>query len=142
MGYTGEQKRQYQIQWLSRRRDEWLRANGPCASCGSWDDLEVDHIDRATKEFEPTQVWSRRADVRDAELAKCQVLCGECHAAKTKAEWIDLSTAEHGTRARYDSRTRPCRCDSCRAAKAAHMRDWRRRLRLSLTSTVQDGASA
>lgn len=84
MGYKDPNKqRQYQLAWMHRRRDDWIQANGPC-SCGTWDNLEVDHIDASTKTMDPAGIWSRRQEVRDAELAKCQVLCADCHKAKKR----------------------------------------------------------
>ena len=49
MGYIGEQKRVYQREWLARRRKAWFDLNGPCIKCGSWDDLELDHINPKDK---------------------------------------------------------------------------------------------
>jgi len=76
-----EAQREYQRRWMARRREDWLSANGPCVKCGSWDDLEVDHIDPSKKVSH--KVWSWREDRRLEELAKCQVLCRNCHYAKT-----------------------------------------------------------
>jgi hypothetical protein len=39
-----EQQRQYQNDWIQRRRRDWLAEHGPCADCETWDDLEVDHV--------------------------------------------------------------------------------------------------
>jgi hypothetical protein len=86
MAYTGDKKREYQKKWVDKRRRQWIDANGPCNLCGSKEKLEVDHIDRTTKEHNPRQLWSRKASVRDAELKKCQVLCEECHKNKTSKE--------------------------------------------------------
>ena len=85
-----EERRRYLREWNRRRkqqrRQEWLQTNGPCTQCGSWEDLEVDHIDRATKQYQPSQVWSRKKEIRESELAKCQALCKICHKAKTDRE--------------------------------------------------------
>ena len=35
------------------------------------------------------------------------------------------AAAPHGTRARYNSRTRPCRCGLCQSANARYMRRYR-----------------
>lgn len=81
---TREEQREYQRKWIAQRRIAWVQENGPCAKCGSWLDLEVDHVDPALKAMFPRDIWSRRQEVRDAELAKCQVLCGACHIIKTR----------------------------------------------------------
>lgn len=79
-----EQQRAYQREWIARRRQEWIEANGPCARCGSDQDLQVDHIDRAQKVDH--KVWSWSQARRDEELAKCQVLCWPCHKEKSIPE--------------------------------------------------------
>lgn len=88
--YTGrmpysdpEKQRTYQREWMARRRKEWLDANGPCIDCDSRENLEVDHVDAATKVSH--RVWSWSQARRVAELAKCVVRCKPCHVAKTSA---------------------------------------------------------
>lgn len=76
--------REYQRKWIARRRAEWFAANGPCARCGSWDDLRLDHVDPRQKVEH--KVWSWSTTRRDAELAKCQVLCFPCHVVKTNED--------------------------------------------------------
>lgn len=71
----------YQARWAKKHRQEWIAENGPCRFCGSWDRLEVDHIDPTQKVTHA--VWSWAPERRDAELAKCQVLCRACHSKKT-----------------------------------------------------------
>src|SRR5712672_2171674 len=85
---TKEEQREYQRQWMIKRRSEWFRENGPCIRCGSWQDLEVDHIDPSTKELHTSALWSMSPlnPKRIKELAKCQVLCHNCHLEKTKKE--------------------------------------------------------
>jgi hypothetical protein len=67
--------------WLKARRDAYLSANGPCVKCGSAEDLEIDHIDPSQKVTH--RIWSWRKERRDVELAKCQIICKECHKRKT-----------------------------------------------------------
>jgi 5-methylcytosine-specific restriction endonuclease McrA len=83
MGYTADQKREYQRNWMRARRQEWISKQGGCVDCGSYEELEVDHVDPAQKEFEVASLWSRCLEVRERELAKCVVRCHECHANKT-----------------------------------------------------------
>jgi 5-methylcytosine-specific restriction endonuclease McrA len=106
--------REYQRVWVKRRRMEWIEANGPCVKCGSTVDLEMDHIDPATKEHHA--IWSWAKERREAELAKCQVLCGRCHE--------DKHSAPHGTATMYD---KGCKCDLCRAANTEKVRKYRQR---------------
>lgn len=103
-----EYLRNYQREWMKKRRQEWIDANGPCVKCGSSVDLEVDHIDRSQKTMNASAVWSRREEIRLAELEKCQVLCAKCHQEKTTEEF---KTVKHGT---YAMRNRwKCKCDEC-----------------------------
>lgn len=78
-----EVRRAYIRARYTRIRTEWIEANGPC-SCGSDVDLEVDHKDPATKVTNAVWAWGKVK--REAELAKCQVLCHECHLNKTSVE--------------------------------------------------------
>lgn len=84
--------RKYQRERSAARRAAWVDANGPCVQCGSTENLEVDHIDPAEKEAAVGALWARSAEVRAAELAKCQVLCRSCHREKTRA--YNLALAE------------------------------------------------
>jgi len=103
--------REYKRRWVAARRAEWM-ADKFCVKCGSTQSLEVDHIDPALKVTH--SVWSWSIPRRTIELAKCQVLCTECHKAKTRA---DRPLPEHGTISRYGS-IHKCRCDLCRRANA------------------------
>lgn len=116
MGYTGEQKRLYDLKWRKTRRQDWIDSQGGCcAVCGSEDRLEVDHVDPATKLMEPAAIWSRRQEVRDEELAKCQVLCYDHHREKTNSDLTLLAGPDvHGTNRTYNN---GCRCDDCKAFK-------------------------
>lgn len=110
MAYSSkEQQRAYAREWLKKRRNEWLLDNGPCAKCGSWEDLEIDHINPADKAFSVSRLWSRSKQVRDKELSKCQVLCHSCHKEKHRG------TIVHGTVTAYDEYG--CRCEFCKSAK-------------------------
>lgn len=117
-----DRQRQYQRDRRARLRAEWIAEHGPCVKCGSWDALEIDHIDPAQKSAHISGFWSRRPEVLYAELAKCQVLCKPCHLEKTYA-----GMAGHGTERRYHYGR--CRCDVCRAGHAARSRAWRAKRR-------------
>ena len=118
MGYTGEQKREYQRRWMQARRNKAIEYLGSsCADCGSSDRLEFDHKVRELKAANIATLLSRKWEVLKAELDKCQLLCGDCHLLKTtKENSIDHT---HGNVQRYD---KGCRCSDCRASKATSMR--------------------
>lgn len=79
-----EYLRNYQLTWMRNRREKWLQENGPCRHCGSWERLEVDHVDPSQKIT--NRVWSWAKEKREAELRKCQILCHACHLRKTAKE--------------------------------------------------------
>jgi hypothetical protein len=120
MGYSGEQKRAYQLAWIKQRRDSWLSENGPCKVCGTWDDLEVDHIDPETKRWTPALIWGRKEADRQQELAKCQVLCNQHYQEKSDNE---KKQKLHGTSTMYRN---GCRCRPCKDHQAWRARDTRR----------------
>jgi 5-methylcytosine-specific restriction endonuclease McrA len=106
-------KRAYQLRYIQERRAAWLEANGPCSICGSWLDLEVDHINREDKISH--KVWSWSEDRMLEELLKCQALCRICHAAKTGAENSAARSKPvvHGIQGGY---RKGCRCGECKSA--------------------------
>ena len=102
--------REYKRKWAAARRAEWM-AGKSCIICGTTQSLEVDHIDPEQKVSH--RIWTWAIPRRDAELAKCQILCTEHHKEKTKAQ---RPIPEHGTVSRYTSKTNKCRCELCRKA--------------------------
>src|SRR5689334_20084212 len=115
MAYIGEQKREYQRQWVAARRAEYFEGKS-CAVCGSTEQLELDHIHPDEKKYSPAALWgmSEKNPNRIAELAKCQVLCFDHHKEKTKIWWA--SKAQHG-RTLY---AKGCKCDICKEAQRLH----------------------
>ncbi|MCV7381583.1 hypothetical protein BST11_25535 [Mycobacterium alsense] len=108
-------QREYQRQWVARRRAEYL-SDRCCAECGSRAELQVDHIDPRTKASHRIWSWS---EVRlRAELDKCQVLCRTCHEAKSiEQQRITHHRVpyRHGTPSMYNRHG--CRCGLCRLWK-------------------------
>ena len=115
------QRREYQRRWMAERRASWFREHGPCAECGSSENLELDHRFRFLKVTH--RIWSWSAERRDRELANCQALCRDCHKAKTRSEFI--KPLVHGTYNAYKKKA--CRCDQCRAWNAQRVRIWNAR---------------
>lgn len=116
-------QRAYQAEWQRSHRMKWMEDNGPCRHCGSWDDLELDHIDPSTKVS--NSVWSWSEVRRNEELAKCQPLCKRCHKAKTLLQTSIPLDLHHGTYSCW--KKKKCRCDRCVSAQREYKRDYRAR---------------
>src|SRR5262245_53788948 len=86
-------QRAYQAQWMRKRRADYL-ADKACVVCGSTEDLQIDHIDPSQKIDH--RIWSWRKERREAELAKCEVLCHRHHIAKTKRDGSQVYVAGEG----------------------------------------------
>lgn len=110
-------KRAYQK--IKDRKRVWFSLNGPCKRCGSWENLELDHINRNEKESHC--VWSWSEDRRSKELEKCQVLCHNCHAKKTHEDLYSMIPL-HG----LNGYRTGCRCDVCRQASTIDRRKYAR----------------
>jgi hypothetical protein len=98
-------RREYMRLWVANRRAEWFKDKS-CVKCGSEENLEIHHVDPATKVAH--QVWTWAKERRDEELSKCEVLCSDCHSIETL--WQNVKF-EHGTRVMY--MRHKCRCDLC-----------------------------
>jgi hypothetical protein len=132
---TIEEQRAYQLGYITAIRKQWFEQNGPCVGCGSWERLELDHIDRTEKRTH--RVWSLSKESREAELSKCQVLCEECHKAKTRAE--NTKPLVHGTANGYKGKG--CRCDECRKWNTDSHRE-RRHKRKEIAGAGHDPATS
>lgn len=62
---------------------------GRCALCGAVDDLEFDHVKVGKKDNITRMLTHSQARLRE-ELAKCQLLCVECHEEITLAREATL----------------------------------------------------
>jgi len=113
-----DKQREYQRNWMRERREAFFKGK-VCVNCGADERLELDHIDRDTKVSH--NVWSWSEQRRLEELDKCQVLCEDCHMAKT-IEQMDRSP--HGTHNRYVS---GCRCQPCKKAHSISTTQWKSR---------------
>ena len=115
----GEEKRAYQRAWLAARRATWFE-DKKCVKCGSTDSLELHHIDPKTKVSH--RVWSWAQARSEKELAKCEVLCHECHLPESIEHWKEmystpLSKKKHGTSTTYTRHG--CRCILCKTWRSS-----------------------
>ncbi len=106
---TVKEQREYQRLWMAKRRREFLDGKC-CMDCGTEAELEIHHRDPTQKVTH--SVFSWRKERRDVELAKCDIVCRECHVIRHR---ILLGSPMHGTRRSYDH---GCRCHLCRMASA------------------------
>jgi hypothetical protein len=61
---------------------EAYKRSHPCIKCGEPDPIVLDFHHRNPKEKElrvSSMVWSHKIEAIDAEIAKCDVLCANCH---------------------------------------------------------------
>jgi 5-methylcytosine-specific restriction endonuclease McrA len=135
MGYLNPLKqRNFQRNWMARVRAAWLAENGPCKRCGSSERLEVHHKDPATKVSH--RVWSWAPERRAEELAKCEVLCHECHRQETRAWYAERFPIVHGNRNR--GYKRGCRCMPCTSAAVQYNRELAAKRRAQFVSSAED----
>ena len=74
----------------------YLKSN-PCVTCGETriPCLQFDHLDGSAKEANVAQMTrSNSLEKIIAEIAKCQVLCANCHAMKTAEDFNWYSRLE------------------------------------------------
>ena len=89
MPLYGERKKEYQKEWIRKRREDFF-FDKSCVRCSSKEDLELDHVDRIAKTEH--RIWSWSKARREEEIAKCQILCSECHKIKSAKEVQELLT--------------------------------------------------
>lgn len=107
------------IRYYERRAWAIDLLGGACIACGATADLEIDHIDPATKSYEIGSRLARYSKDRIlVELLKCQLLCVEHHRAKSRRE--ARARVTHGKyHAAYHLR---CDCDLCAEFKRTYVR--------------------
>lgn len=93
---------------------------GKCSTCGTADDLQIDHVDPALKKIKLGKMWSIAEDRYLSELRKCQLLCGEHHRQKSRTE----QSVPHGGGV---AGKRNCRCAECAPLKNAYQKRYRGR---------------
>lgn len=80
---TPELQREYARKWMAERRRSFFQ-DKKCSICASSDNLELDHIDPLTKVSH--RIWSWSQPRREAEIAKCRIVCKPCHDVKSRTE--------------------------------------------------------
>lgn len=117
-----EYMQKYQREWVAKRRAAFF-ADRSCEWCGSTKRLELDHIDPSQKVDH--KIWSWSEVRRNEEIAKCQILCHDCHLIKTADDY--RKNAKHGT---YPMRNRyGCECEECKEYVRRSKRESRARIK-------------
>lgn len=132
-----EYMKEYMLKRYHQRRAEIISLlGGVCTSCGSTDELEIDHKDPTEKEFNLSRkLHTLSKEKLDEEVAKCQLLCDKCHNEKSVGEkGQTIARGTHGTISSF----RYCKCDLCREANNKWMREYKRR-RKEQGSVTQPG---
>lgn len=72
-----------------------IKAERGCLQCGERDPLVLDfnHRDRSQKEYTIARILTKEWDVIAAEIAKCDVLCSNCHRRHHRPKWYDWMLA-------------------------------------------------
>lgn len=115
---------EYMKGWYERRHAEALeQLGGKCVRCGTTENLEIDHIKAETVDRRMRNgrggMWTVSEERFQAELAKCQLLCHDCHRKKTRENGetggghnkIQDDAYQHGTARMYHYKK--CRCKWC-----------------------------
>lgn len=130
--HYNERMAQYMLNRYHRRRESFIESRGrKCQKCGSpGPEFEIDHRDQHSKSFSVSKAFSGWSEKRlQAELVKCQLLCLDCHHAKTRRDLAE----RFGQRERWEHGTlagkRYCDCTRCRKAKRDYTRKYRARKR-------------
>lgn len=119
--------RQKRIAWAKEK------LGGKCVWCSAVDNLHFDHIIPKTKNAAIQKMVCSKMEKFELELAKCQLLCANCHREKTKQNGeYSLSKPQHGTATMYGNKK--CRCELCRQWKSKYDKQRRTKIQMSLLS--------
>lgn len=113
-----------------RRREVVVLLGGTCRSCGTTNDLEIDHIDRKTKRHNISKLINGNWEKLLAELEHCQLLCVVCHKEKSDQE----QSLNHGQGV---TGKKNCRCELCGPLKRGYMREFKKRQKAPSSSTEE-----
>ncbi len=110
--------RKYMLnRYIKRMASAISQMGGKCIECGSTENLEFHHRDRKDKTFSVGgSAWNTTVERFNQEVAKCDLLCDECHKRKHSAK------NTHGTLSAY----RYCHCDICKDAKRKYTVEYRK----------------
>ena len=102
-----------------RVKEAHIILGGKCVKCGTTENLQIDHINKALKSFDLGKLWSVSKVKYLAELEKCQLLCKEHHKEKSALE----QSVGHGEGL---TGKKNCRCSLCAPLKNEYIRQFRK----------------
>ncbi len=104
------------------RRQKYLDLlGGKCERCSSKKNLHFDHLNPKKKEFTIAKKPDSNEATLTKEVMKCQLLCADCHADKTRENWeYTHPESKHGTVWRY--KKYKCRCPDCKKSMSDYYR--------------------
>lgn len=128
---SNEYMRNYMANRYHKKRKEIIdQLGGKCKECGSDKNLHLDHIDKSKKTMRMVDVHSANDKKIQNELKNIQLLCKDCHKAKTKKVWdFSVPKSRHGTYWMY--RKHKCRCENCARAYKEKLKEWREKKKMS-----------
>jgi hypothetical protein len=108
------------VRYRKRKDAVIAQLGGKCVMCSTSVNLEVDHINPKEKLYSIGKLILGRNGLLQAELAKCQLLCVECHKQKTtEAQYVGHGGGLTGVR--------NCRCTLCGPMKTKYAREYKRK---------------
>lgn len=123
-----EKQKQFQRTWVATRKYEFYKDKF-CSWCGDNDYLELHHTDPSQKESH--NIWSWGEEKRNAEIAKCEILCESCHDDyHREIDTINGNACVHGTKSMY--RNQGCRCEECKKWNRDRSRRYRAKKRAAI----------
>ena len=102
--YTIEKNRSIRL----RNRDyiQSVKSNTPCSACGNkyhFCQLDFNHIDPSTKRYELWRVTTQSLVSIKAEIAKCELICANCHREKTQQSFGQIKLDASLVNQRYSA---------------------------------------
>lgn len=122
--YNAYMKKYMLERYNTRRNLAIQKLGGKCVRCCSTKELQFDHINPEDKLFTIAKLSSINERQYWEEVDKCQLLCIECHKAKTISDMgMKQAKGNHGTISSY----RYCKCSLCKKAKSDYTREYKRK---------------
>jgi len=121
--------REYMANRYHQTRQRVLdRLGGKCVRCGTSEgQLHLDHKDASKKTMRASDLHSVNDKRFEEEVKNLQILCDDCHVAKTREAWDYSDRTPRPTHGSYWMfRKYRCRCPDCVKAYANKQKEWRK----------------